>query len=106
MLQPSLTETLWLFVSLQMAEEAETFAFQTEIAQLMSLIINTNKNSSDALNKIRYESLMDPSKLDTGKDLHIKIIQSMQIFVKTLTGKTVTLDVEPSETIANVKAKI
>lgn len=29
-----------------------------------------------------------------------------QIFVKTLTGKTITLDVEPSDTIENVKAKI
>jgi large subunit ribosomal protein L40e len=30
----------------------------------------------------------------------------MQIFVKTLTGKTITLDVNPSDTIDNVKAKI
>ena len=30
----------------------------------------------------------------------------MQIFVKTLTGKTITLDVEASDTIENVKAKI
>ncbi|CAD6225216.1 unnamed protein product [Miscanthus lutarioriparius] len=30
----------------------------------------------------------------------------MQIFVKTLTGKTVTLEVERSDTVANVKAKI
>merc|ERR1712189_96015 len=30
----------------------------------------------------------------------------MQIFVKTLTGKTITLKVEPSDTIDNVKAKI
>jgi len=30
----------------------------------------------------------------------------MQIFVKTLTGKTITLDVEPSDTIDNVKQKI
>merc|ERR1712077_85429 len=30
----------------------------------------------------------------------------MQIFVKTLTGKTITLEVEPSDTIENVEAKI
>merc|ERR1712217_894385 len=31
---------------------------------------------------------------------------ALQIFVKTLTGKTITLDVEPNDTIQNVKAKI
>lgn len=30
----------------------------------------------------------------------------MQIFVKTLTGKTITLDVEPSDEISTIKAKI
>ena len=30
----------------------------------------------------------------------------MQLFVKTLTGKTITLEVEPSDSIENVKAKI
>ena len=30
----------------------------------------------------------------------------MQIFAKTLTGKTITLEVEPGDTIAGVKAQI
>ena len=33
-------------------------------------------------------------------------VSPTQIFVKTLTGKTITLDVEPSDTIDNVKQKI
>lgn len=33
-------------------------------------------------------------------------VHAMQIFVKTLTGKTITLDVEPSDAIENVKSKI
>jgi len=40
------------------------------------------------------------------KSYFINYKQNMQIFVKTLTGKTITLDVEPSDSIENVKAKI
>ena len=37
--------------------------------------------------------------------LVLRLRGGMQIFVKTLTGKTITLDVEASDSIDNVKAK-
>jgi len=50
------------------------------------------------------------SDYNIGKEstLHLvfRVLGGMQIFVKTLTGKTITLEVEPSDTIDNVKAKI
>jgi ubiquitin len=56
-----------------------------------------------------------PTTSSSGKVLHFFIVVlalttqicvGMQIFVKTLTGKTITLDVEPSDTIDDIKIKI
>lgn len=64
----------------------------------VSSVENDNLNILEIINKRNVYA--------TTSNESIHFILNMQIFVKTLTGKTITLEVEPTDSVENVKQKI
>jgi heat shock protein beta len=87
--------------SAKLKDSEEKFEFQAEVSRLMDIIINSLykkkeiflreliSNGSDALDKIRFQSISDPTLLGDTKDLDIRIKFDKEARTLTITDKGV-----------------
>ena len=92
--------------------QAETLGFQTEVKQLLNLVIHSlysNKeiflrelisNSSDAADKLRFEALSDPALLESSPNLEIKV--SFDEKAKTITVSDNGIGMSRDEVVAHL----
>ena len=97
-----------------------TFKYSDTIISIIKSIINDKNykkkysyecyrliDIEDEDHYLIYKSNLMENKIKNNMTFEFKVYKiGGQYFVKTLTGKTLTLDLEPSDTIENVKAKI
>ena len=88
---------------------------ETTIEQVKTMIQDKEGISSHkqcllfAGRQLENGCILSDYNVENDSTLHLKLLDScgaMQIFVKTLTGETITINVMPSDTVANVKIKI
>merc|ERR1712226_622918 len=94
----TITLELRLLTPLRMSRpRSKTRKVSLRINSVLSSLESNLRMDAPSLTSIQKESTLH---------LVLRLRGGMQIFVKTLTGKTITLEVEASDTIENVKAKI
>ncbi|KAF9973393.1 hypothetical protein BGZ73_003355 [Actinomortierella ambigua] len=94
------------YINGQTALQGEKFQFQTEVSRLMNIVINSLyktpeiflreliSNGSDALDKIRFQSLTNPNALDSNPSLNVTIAAHKKERVLTITDSGIGMTKE------------